>query len=719
MLRALIWKEWREQRPLVIAGIALSTLMPFVLFAVAAATMPRFNGQRLADMTVVAFALLMWPMFAASAGAGAMANEMSGRTLGFLLSRPVSRALVWATKVALAATSVLFVMAISMLVARLMHWGAGTPAAADPSLVVLGGDLFRPTQRHFLGVPSLYLCFAVAVFLSGRVARSLAAAIGALAATGLFLTMLAALWPRVGLISSFRGTWVTTEILFAGTLLLTLSFRRFAAAGAGRTSRFAGTVLVGSAVMVATAVVGFVPALYADTFADLDRAVTRDFAMSFDGTAAVVTAAKYPAVVGSLWRLPDEVEPRSFGSSHNEPLRLTGRPAFAPFFSLDGAWVYYFTASAPWGVPGGEADLRAVRIDGSEDRLVIESVETIRRTSRQGWPVSARGQILSASGSMAAFEEGWWGGEALVLDLKRGTARKIGNWLTGDVDSTWETGTPVGWTQEGELVFHVTRRRRTNSDSVQAIVKHDVETGRTETLLLRDNAGEHWEFPRLWFPFVAPRPHTLSPQIPIQVYTEQPPGDRTIEAGVYELARIDVDTGEIDLAERFPCGHPFAAVAGNGNVVAHRRFRSCLEEEDGGLIGTDPILVVRDLEAGVVEEFDHWGEELGERTLHFIRVSPRGERVSVSIGHEMGPSGFHILDGDRSVRTLELRRFVDGVLTGPRSAPEWIDDDHVLVRYRARGPTRYLIFALAVVFNVDDGTVAHEFIIPPADPAAR
>ena len=28
MLRALVWKEWREQRPLVLAGVALAAVMP-------------------------------------------------------------------------------------------------------------------------------------------------------------------------------------------------------------------------------------------------------------------------------------------------------------------------------------------------------------------------------------------------------------------------------------------------------------------------------------------------------------------------------------------------------------------------------------------------------------------------------------------------------------------------------------------------------------------
>jgi len=102
MLRALAWKEWREQRALVVAGVVLALTMPVLVVAASTAAATPLTMRRLADVVPVIFAVLLWPMIAFAAGSATFANESGQRTLGFLASRPVSFRSIWLAKVSLA-----------------------------------------------------------------------------------------------------------------------------------------------------------------------------------------------------------------------------------------------------------------------------------------------------------------------------------------------------------------------------------------------------------------------------------------------------------------------------------------------------------------------------------------------------------------------------------------------------------------------------------------
>ncbi len=705
MLRALVWKEWREQRPLVIAGVALAAVMPVMLFTVATATMPGFSNRRLADLTVLAFVLLMWPMFTAAAGAGTFANESSGRTLGFLLSRPVARRNIWVVKVALAAFAITVVIAASWVIVNVVSWLAGAQGAANPSLAAVDGAL----DESVIALLGLYLCFSAAVFLSAHVGRPLAATIGGLAITMLTVVILIVLWPRVGLLTSFSETWIKVEALVAATMLLALSLHRFTSAEAGTASSLARTLSSVALMIAVTAAVGFAPALYADIFADLDRAVTYDFALSPSGDTAVVTAAQYPSMKGSLWRLPDEAQGADGGAEQLAPRRLTRRLAFSPFFSPDGQWVYYFTARRP-GMVSGDVDLRAVRIDGAEDRLVIGNMGEVRDVTRQGWPRPAEDSVASPDGSRVVFGPAWWGEEAMVIDLERGTARKIVVDPTpeGGREFLWQTAEPVAWSRDDDVVFHV-RAGHANYDYYHAIVVYDIaaEGGASRFALRRSDTNF---FSPFYFPSVVFGPYSPGLRLPVQLrdFTRShPSGD-----SFWELAVVDTDTGGLENIEDFPCEHPRAAVSADGNVVAYRRFASCVQAEDGDLEGVDPVLVIRNLQTGGVEEYLDGDDRASTESFYYIGVSPGGSRVSLYVGNERGASVFKIIEADRTVRTINVRRVLGGALLWLASVPRWIDEDHLMVRYSTRGSTRYLRFGVVVVLDVNDGSVVHEFVIP-------
>ena len=62
MLRALIWKEYREQRPLVLAGLGLAVALPFLLMAGASTTRRGAGLAELSGMLPWILAVFCWPI---------------------------------------------------------------------------------------------------------------------------------------------------------------------------------------------------------------------------------------------------------------------------------------------------------------------------------------------------------------------------------------------------------------------------------------------------------------------------------------------------------------------------------------------------------------------------------------------------------------------------------------------------------------------------------
>jgi len=719
MLRALVWKEWREQRSLMVAGTALAATLPLLMFVVATMTLPRVSGQGLADVTMLAFVLMLWPMFVAAAAAGTFANEATGRTTGFLLSRPVSRSRIWLAKVGLAAGAALIVVAASLVVGQLLQWVVGAPGAAEASLVVLRGYLGR-TEDLVAGVPSLFLCFCAATFLSARVARPFAAAIGGLATTVAMLAMIAFLAPRVGLLSSVQSSWVAAETTLAAAVLLALSRRQFVRGESLTTSSLRRTAAILALVAVGVIAAGFLPALYADTFADLDRAVTREFALSPDGSAAVVTASQYPALFGSLWRLPDEVTSVGQSDAAAEPLRLTRRMAFSPFFGHDDEWVYYFTERSFMGAVGGSVDLWAARIDGSGERLVVEAVGRVAETNSRGWPRAVSTPAVSRDGARVAFANGWWGYEPLLIDLERGKAAVVTDLMT-DVDPLLvdEYGDPIAWTQTGELLFSVRRAADDTTEQAHAIVAYDVDAGRATALRSREvRRGGSWALPRFLLPTSAPHGYLPGVQLPLLIHVEERSRGGDGFNGYWELAVADLSDGSVERVESFPCGYPGAAVSADAAVVAYRRHTRCEEDDDDDLVGVDPILVVRDLAGGTTREIREWGGRWNiDRPgllIEDIAVSPSGRRTALYLRRRNdGPGEYLFVEADGTTRSIDMHRFIDNLRRSPRTTPRWLDEDHIFLRYSAPWRSNYLGIAAAVVMDVNDGAVKHEYLIPP------
>ena len=122
MHRALMWKEWREQRAVMFAGLLVTILMPLFLFAGMSLRPRPVDLGSLSEALPGLYVILLWPLFVAAAGAGTVASEIGDGTLGFLLSRPVSRVRVWVVKVLVAAATFSVVAVSSVAGWNVSRW---------------------------------------------------------------------------------------------------------------------------------------------------------------------------------------------------------------------------------------------------------------------------------------------------------------------------------------------------------------------------------------------------------------------------------------------------------------------------------------------------------------------------------------------------------------------------------------------------------------------
>ena len=145
MLKALLWKEWREQRQIAFAGLAVTFLVPALVIVIGIFAGGSTDFLELSDMIPFLLATLVWPLFAALAGATTNAEEMRIDAAAFLFSKPVSRIHVWAVKLTTALIAITFIVSVSYLVAQLIEMWLGGPGfrfpfSSDPVQLSMLGD---------------------------------------------------------------------------------------------------------------------------------------------------------------------------------------------------------------------------------------------------------------------------------------------------------------------------------------------------------------------------------------------------------------------------------------------------------------------------------------------------------------------------------------------------------------------------------------------------
>jgi ABC-2 type transport system permease protein len=371
MLKALAWKEWREQRPAILAGFALAAVLP--VFVAAGSVLQDGGPRDLLTALPIVFLGGLWPLMAAAAGSITIANESEEGTLRFLLSRPISRGRIWLVKVGAALAAVAVVALFSLLVIGFVNRLMPPESAAVGVATIVGG--VGTTIYHPLAlVSATILLFSCSVLCSALLTRTLTAAAAGLALAMALMAGIFLVWSGLALVPRLEPQWLAVELVVASAAMLLASlivfawgelFRGGGTAGgaAGRTTP-GGRMLVGALALV-TLSAGLLPVLFASVSLSPAEAGIEARSVMLSGWEIVMTVADRDSGVTQIW---------SLGADAGGLFPLTGRHTFAPAAVPGGNWIAYLSRRGIAGGRGGGLDLRLVNRSGTEDRLVLRDV---------------------------------------------------------------------------------------------------------------------------------------------------------------------------------------------------------------------------------------------------------------------------------------------------------------------------------------------------------
>ena len=396
MLKVLAWKEWREQRPAVLAGMALAAVLP-AFIAAGSVLQDGTPGDLLTALPMV-FLGGLWPLMAAATGSMTIANESEERTLRFLLSRPVSRRRLWLVKVgaALAALAVvaLFSLLVIGVVNRLLpaEWAAtGVPAIIGGA----GAAIYDPLAL----ASATILLFSCSVLCSALLTRALTAAAAGLALAMALMAGIFLVWSRLALVPRLEPQWLALELTVVAAGVLVASLIVFAWGDLFAASRgliggaMPGGPLLGAALLLATLSAGLLPVVFAR--ASLSPAEARIEAESvlLSGRQIIMTVSAPYGGATQIWSLPTDA---------GGIFPLTGRHTFAPAPVPGDNWVAYLSRRGIAGGGGGGLDLRLVDRSGTVDRLVLRDIPAVRPlffNSRAGSHIYGGSRVVFLDGN--------------------------------------------------------------------------------------------------------------------------------------------------------------------------------------------------------------------------------------------------------------------------------------------------------------------------------
>ncbi len=361
-IAALAWKEWREQRPIVLAGLVLSAALPLILLAGMEASGRSWTFGSLVHALPAVNVLVVWPLLAVVAGSTTISNEMAEGTLGFILSRPVARRTIWLMKVIFGCLTVLAVALGSSLVflsCQFLVTGAlrGRPIE---SLIELISGMNLPIE---LLLACIFFVFATGVFFSSFISRALTAAAGGLLLSLIVLPVLFVLWTRIDTGWEFEAGLLGFQICLASLLTLTSSLYLFT-----RSEGRSGTVrslAIGMVMILGGLVLVSVPIVYAHTRVIPSTAYVNSAYILKGGDRVITEVTAERSLTEQIWSIP-------VGSSKVWP--LTARHARIMRIAPDGRWITYLSRRGVLGLRSDKHALRVSRTDGGEDRLMTADI---------------------------------------------------------------------------------------------------------------------------------------------------------------------------------------------------------------------------------------------------------------------------------------------------------------------------------------------------------
>jgi len=461
MTRALLWKELREQRALVLATWAIALVLPAFLLIGMRMLTSGYSMAALAGITPMALLTVVWPMMATATGALSVSSDLSDESLRLLLSRPVSRERVWAVKVGAALLAFAAAVVGSAAIAYLFD---SVIAGSVPNN--FWNDLDAPAAYAAL-LPTLFL-FACAHYCSLFFRRPLAAALmGALVAAVMGALVFGAWLLLAGIAIVPSGPAIDNDayrvqaaffetgaqwappIAIAGLLAAAYWMFRRSEWSAGRAAPRIAQPLAAVAVLVA--VVGAVPASYASMRSMADTAAGRVGDLRVHGDSVII-----PLLTEDRRSTFLAAQPIAGG----DPVPLTGRDTTLPARTPDGEWIVYARYRSSVRPIVGAAHLRAMRPDGSDDHAISGDLP--------GWHWTWSSALIDvAPDSDHVLFFGGRGSQALLASIESGpqAARVID--LDQGARDRGRYGAVIGWAAGtgAELLRSVVVGRRSNDRS--------------------------------------------------------------------------------------------------------------------------------------------------------------------------------------------------------------------------------------------------------------
>ncbi len=388
MLRSLIWKEWREQRAVALAGLCIAVVMPLLLLAGLAVGGADQRLEEVVTLLPIANWVLLWPFAAVATAAAALTPELRDARLGFLLSRPVPRRTILAIKFTVAALVAVAIIAAGQATAVGTALSFGVAWAGIPRTVYV-----NLTDENLLLTQGVVvfglLCYALAAFLSLALRRAMQVVpVAALSAAALFAGNLL-LWSNIDvvpLVGAHMTLWPASIAMF----LIVATFGLFVR----------GELLRGTAHRRRVAVIG--------AFALLSwLALTGALAgwemrpPSEDLVFGSLSGAPNGTVLAVAVARADRAASRTVGVvNHSGELEIIGRRLTTnPSLSADGRYLAYVGVAGRFGLRSNRQSLYVHdRLTGEERLLALISTTGPTGFDRPGVPLfSMDGRYVAAN----------------------------------------------------------------------------------------------------------------------------------------------------------------------------------------------------------------------------------------------------------------------------------------------------------------------------------
>jgi hypothetical protein len=455
----LIVLSYLESRQILSQGTSVATLYatiflvwPF-LGSLSGALMPISNG-RFIKRTAMGFMQLLMALFLASIGLATVLGVLKNVRLNFGYGLPGT---------------------LEFLASQFKDTGYLHMSDGSDLLEKIWSS--RGEHKLLLGILVSILCFSCARLFSRILSRAKIAAIaGCLAGMSIF-GIVVHCWIRLDLFGfDCTGTREPGELEWIlGVLALSSLLIHFSAVVIAKDFHWpAGkSIWVGSLVSAVLASIAFFTFAYPHSIRLSPQSALAMWQplVAHDGKAAIVTAVKRESYAPQVW---------SISLKSKNIRRLDGRMADHPFLSPDGNWVGYLSQRNLLGLTRDSVDLRVIRLDGTEDRLLASQL-TANHDPTQ---VECGAFAFSPDSSRAAIV---CNDTLVVAELNSGhsirtplPALRCGAWL-------------VAWNSFGSEVL-VAPDPPTSIKSGPLVACNPL-TGRIRTIRKNDEGNHHFIFP--------------------------------------------------------------------------------------------------------------------------------------------------------------------------------------------------------------------------------